>query len=124
MPYIITTTIPGCGSPCGGEPECERVIDTRFAVATLEEAREHCFDLIGQTLTTEAEHQAGAVCATDAYEITEHGGSIGPLPDGTMIEVAPTTWAELVNAPGFRLGVLSEHRRARIIDAYNAAQGS
>jgi hypothetical protein len=71
-----------------------------------------------------------AVTPEEAQRIIEFGGTAGPLPDGTVIEVEAVTWQmlwyvsdldaeELAGALG---GI--EACRRRILDAYNARQES
>jgi hypothetical protein len=78
MPYIVTTKRQ-CGDcldewACG---ECDEGIkSSRRAVATLEEAR---------TLLIRSEH--GGSLSTALLDTLP--GTIGPLPDGTVIEVKP-----------------------------------
>ena len=77
MPYIITT------SPASQQRRhCADTEVPRRAVATLDEARDYTFN---------------ARVNEDAQDepLPADGGSIGPLPDGTTIEVAPVDWADL-----------------------------
>jgi hypothetical protein len=48
------------------------------------------------------------------------GGTVGPLPDGTVIEVAPVDWGVLILAAG--LNQHEAHEEPSIIAAYNEAQ--
>ena len=59
----------------------------------------------------------------DIERLPGAGGTIGPLPDGTVIEVERIGWDDLSRALGWNPD-LALHRKAEIIDAYNAAQGS
>lgn len=79
MPYIVTTHRPG---------KYERPIEdgdrySHTAVATLDEAREKAGAVYGAGPTFIAE------------KISESGGTIGPLPDGTVVEVRRIGWADL-----------------------------
>jgi hypothetical protein len=94
--YIITTT--DHNWPCGCD-HGTRLVDRR-AVATLDEARAVAFCVM-----------PGGVA--EALALPESGGTIGPLPDGTVIEVAPMVWR---GAPAS-----SPAEVAAIVDAYNAA---
>jgi hypothetical protein len=103
MPYIIETSR-GCGycTHCGygSEPsaECLHKTSTRTAVATLEEANRAAY-----------EHQRSAdsgIGRFNAQTVPESGSTVGPLPDGTVIEVRhaplnpfadPAAWCEIYN---------------------------
>lgn len=84
MPYIITTagkladgTLHQWGDP--------------VAVATLEEAREEAKN---HADNLPIEDKAGPwYRAIDA--LPESGGSVGPLPDGTIIEVSRVAWGTI-----------------------------
>jgi hypothetical protein len=94
-PYIVTTKYPhDRPALMGSIPRRE----SRRAVATLEEAHEHVSDIIDA-------HGSGG----RAWAWHESGGTVGPLPDGTLIEVEAVKWSD------------SEAQR-RILDAYNARQ--
>lgn len=100
MPYVITTSKPcpeghtepvmqGDGHGWDGTsmhtPPCETCDDrcemlTRRAVATREEAQAE-----QDRLLAEHGHKGGFVLATGTVRV-------GPLPDGTVIEVEPMTW--------------------------------
>lgn len=118
MPYILTTRVDPYrdGGPLA--------VHTRRAVATVDEARAIIRDHVVS---------AGVPHGTTADPITNSGGTIGPLPDGTMIEVKRTTWrylAELGHLTPARIRYVTDPRygdgssyAAEIVDAYNAAQG-
>jgi hypothetical protein len=82
MPYVVKTYLPsGCLDPVGAgqEPDAER------AVATLE----------AELPRMMREHGANGDWATSAVlNLRGSGGTVGPLPDGTVIEVEPTTQRE------------------------------
>jgi hypothetical protein len=87
------------------------VLDTerdRRAVATLDEAH----DYIGTMTDDDA-------VWNDARHVIESGGTIGPLPDGTVIEVRHVDWIAMRTLAG-RLPVRT-HDKPEVIDAYNAA---
>jgi hypothetical protein len=97
MPYIVTTHYPHRDEEEGGSAP-----DERTAVATLEEARE----AVAQTINAaRVPNLHPAVAQYDA--LPEAGGTVGPLPDGTVIEVrhAPISspfadagaWCEIYN---------------------------
>lgn len=72
----------------------------------------------------------------DCERLHELGGTIGPLPDGSVIDVEATTWVGLVmearrrEPSGYRIPVLptvestggDPEAQQRILDAYNARQ--
>jgi hypothetical protein len=99
MPYIITTK--------------SRVKVTRRAVATLDEAQDGCYWIAVDHGTT----SEGAA----SIAIPHDGGTIGPLPDGTVIEVERVSLAALAGSP---VAQYNARHTAEIIDAYNAAQDS
>jgi hypothetical protein len=115
MPYIITTKRRwnDAGSNTGGT-----ILVSRHAVATLDVA----------TLARACRRAQPAMILGVEYvsqmeaAVKAHGGTIGPLPDGTVIEVAPAAWADLVEVLN-RLGRVGTAHGSEIIDAYNAAQG-
>jgi len=75
--YVVTVTVPGCGSPCGGEPECERVVESRQEVDTLAEAIEAAIQ-VGVTAGRISQH---FVLGCEA--IMPEGGSVS-LPGSTI----------------------------------------
>lgn len=96
MPYIVTTRKPYPYKAANAVPP-DATIDTRTAVATLDDARGHARVSLGGALGWQVvEHR------TAIDELPESGGTIGPLPDGSMIEVRPVdgmTLRGLVQAP-------------------------
>ena len=102
MPYIITTShgcgyCQRCGYGGGSSPECLHPQATRAAVATLEEARELAYDRIVHTPEYTRVTGFPTLEWTHA-RLPEAGGTVGPLPDGTVIEVRPASWADLDTA--------------------------
>lgn len=97
MPYIITTRT---RVPLG-EGFAEGL--SRQAVATLDEALEAAYDRM------QVEGGAPAIRSRETYEqlvdqweaIDESGGTVGPLPDGTVIEVEQVSWNTLAVEAGF-----------------------
>lgn len=102
MPYIITTTTPDPGNArdygkvgdatpgaptlMGAVRGCWPPKISRQAAATLEEARKAAAKALPRNATNIAwEHARLSVEAGGV--IGESGGTIGPLPDGTVIEV-------------------------------------
>jgi hypothetical protein len=110
MPYIITTTAPSARS-IDGQRDVGYLV-TRRAVATLEETR-------AAVWTQVFDSGSRRIDGSEVDALPESGGTIGPLPNGTVIEVRRVRLLDLaVNVPGDTLG-----SEAAIIDAYNAAQG-
>jgi hypothetical protein len=77
MPYIVTTKRPGYRPSRIGYLDDMRVVSRR-AVATLEDAR---------AAAQEACSGPDFMGPLEASLISESGGTVGPLPDGTVIEV-------------------------------------
>lgn len=115
MPYVITTKTPA--SLCSdAEPACQcpdpdgcATVTTRRAFATLNEAMR---DVI-------AEYEAATgKPVPPRFGLFASGGTVGPLPDGTVIEVERVDWPRL--AGGIDGGAYMPE--AEIIAAFNAAQ--
>lgn len=90
MPYIITP----CPRGCRAED-----MEHRTAVATLDDARQASWQIVeDQSLSSGpsygSEDEAMATFRA-AHKMSEHGGTIGPLPDGYVIDVQCVTWTEL-----------------------------
>jgi hypothetical protein len=116
MPYIVTTKRQDQHFAEVAEYESRR------AVATLEEARQAAWrahPLFGTT--------NGYAMMKARDEITlafpDSGGTVGPLPDGTVIEVKPISWDDLRDEiPGPLPRAEGQTRQSAILDAYNARQ--
>jgi hypothetical protein len=107
MPYIITTTE---RSECWDRRTGATITQaTRRAVATLDEAQ-YALDLA-------IEEHGGSIDAYPDISKARHG-TVGPLPDGTVIEVELVDWSHIWNA----VAPLADGLYAEAIDAYNAAQ--
>jgi hypothetical protein len=83
MPYIIETRY----APGTAEYAAKLPPKSRYAVATLDEAREITLEAIGATCEAypQSDGEDDALDAT--ISLPESGGTIGPLPDGTVIQV-------------------------------------
>jgi hypothetical protein len=123
VPYIVTTKREPQDDGMG-RSWFEHV--SRRAVATLEAARTLASDEIIVALGNEAEGYRSL-----AYALPEAGGTVGPLPDGTVIEVEQVTWLDLARQAGVGEHVGSlvtdvergfTYAGPRILDAYNARQ--
>lgn len=138
MPYVITTTTPprcpDCGEPIhltdsrawwnhdGLSGECWRMsMDgpgedfrpvPRHAVATLDEARDHVHEMRGYPQSV---WQAIA-------EMPEGGMTVGPLPDGTVIEVERVSGYALLQRIPHAEDRLGAQDVPGAVAAYNAAQ--
>jgi hypothetical protein len=111
-PYIVTTRQPA--KVDHDEERAEREHVSRRAVATLEEARDFIYSLCAETDVDDER------IADDIDRLPESGGSVGPLPDGAVIEVEQTTWRDL----GWVGATMPDSGIARsLTDAYNARQG-
>lgn len=107
MPYVITTSA-AAGSAKFYPPPIAPVPTSRRAVATWMEA-EHDVELL-------IEDHGGSI--DEWPDVPEEGGTVGPLPDGTVIAVERVGWEELrllLDAPPS-----SRHwRPTTIITAFN-----
>lgn len=90
MPYIITNAVPW-GENLGARNKY--AITSRRAVATLDEARADLLTELGDrnAIAGPEDDLCGAVL--DLSEAS--GGTVGPLPDGTVIEVKRVDAGEL-----------------------------
>lgn len=83
MPYVITTKRKMATAPIGAFQ-----VESRRAAATLEEARKAAhdtmFDRAMESAWAEGSNAANWQAVND---LPESGGTVGPLPDGTVIEV-------------------------------------
>ncbi len=113
MPYIIETRDAATGA--------FRSVDigplSRRAVATLEEARSGARRIVGEHTNHYVDAQGQMIAAAQALGLPESGGIIGPLPDGTVIEVRHVDWPYL-RAKAGRLPV-STHSKEDVIEAFN-----
>ena len=116
MPYIIETLY-----PWADEREPARRARARRAVATLDEAREDALDAVW---TQEYSSRDPEPDLDAARALPEAGGTIGPLPDGTVIVVEHVPTMSLsARIPGERCYDWG-FSMAEIVDAFNAAQVS
>jgi hypothetical protein len=142
MPYIVTTYEPvPTGVEHMGAVEMTREPLSRRAVATLENRRRP--DGIEEPGARQAVISRIAKCAfdagtTDGYQphedaartLPESGGTVGPLPDGTVIEVKPESGAVLAIEAGLDQPLIVAQAAAegdelvqrKILDAFNARQ--
>lgn len=128
MPYIITTIPAGL---LHAESDLSRADMPRRAVATLDEARDEAVRIVSEHVPAPSSPPYGdrwddALLALDAM-----GGTVGPLPDGTTIEVERVSEPVLreqvrpilrERGPGYDPDDALTLPLAAIIDAFNAAQ--
>ena len=112
MPYVITTSNMEAGTASGIARSQSRV-----AVATLEEARQSVWEIADERDTTGRDVE-GPVLA--CRSLTESGGTIGPLPDGTIIEVKPILPSDLWRAVG-QPGDMHARGLDYLLHAFNAS---
>ena len=147
MPYVITTvereSCPDCnGDPWSrsiatGEHGCESCSNhgthlvpvSRRAVATLDEARIAVSTWITDRWSSNPAfaHGDGELyqpktrpMVAQADTLPESGGTVGPLPDGTVIEVKRVGWRFIEDSIGYHLG--HPDGPVAALAAYNAAQ--
>jgi hypothetical protein len=98
MPYIITTTTPRYSSlmnPRTYSSSVPRV--SRVAIATLEEMHQKAFAAIDRASKMDRDMNSDEQRADRGWRLQvrfdlEDGGQVGPLPDGTVIEVQAVCW--------------------------------
>jgi hypothetical protein len=113
VPYIITTTFAWKSSTAR-----HTMTDSRVAVATLDEAHQAAQDAIDAAGPIRSRDTFRTLCWRAAH-IPQAGGSVGPLPDGTTIEVEPTYYLTIAE----NLGLPScPSNTADLLAAFNAAQ--
>lgn len=81
MPYIVTTY------PVIEPGIADEDAMTRRAVDTLDEARQAAQDAVDNAGPIKSRHSWESFCGYIAHTMGEDGGTIGPLPDGTVITV-------------------------------------
>lgn len=119
-PYIVTTKrrwADAASNTAGTQ------LASRRAVATLEETREVADDAVFAAFDRDRKRPGDELpppymaLSIDARDLPESGGTVGPLPDGTVIEVERTGWTDLLMAAHITGG-----SDAQILDAFNARQ--
>jgi hypothetical protein len=121
MPYIITTTLRtddvvadalesvGTRVLFSGVPRA-----TRTAVATLEEARAAVWAQVFDS-------RSRTIDGSEVDSLPGSGGTIGPLPDGAVIEVRRVMHAELAREAGLGRRDTPMMSDAAIVAAFNAS---
>lgn len=114
MPYIVTTKRRYTDVEDGVERDRSEPLSRR-AVATLEEARHAAYAPFRERFYPNEPYRE----ASRAIEaLGESGGTVGPLPDGTVIEVEQIRDYELAKAAGVAL----PSHLGTILDAFNAQE--
>jgi hypothetical protein len=112
MPYTITTTLP----LADGRPHAV----ANRAVATLDEARSAIQTDLCDWHDATGPDDPNIVATLD---LSESGGTIGPLSDGSTIEVKHVRWDDLrdeLRTLGVALSYDHGHAAEAILEAFNA----
>lgn len=118
-PYVITAKRPHYDPPDYGPFQTKR-----RAVATLADVKRDVLDVINADAERSPEAWNAAYDVKNAtFALPASGGTIGPLPDGTVINVEPTTWSNLIHALISDGDITTRWTRPEILAAYNAKQG-
>jgi hypothetical protein len=123
---------PDCGhpTPCrdhfeGASVQTPSLDVSRQAVATLEEAKDAAMQVVydGPPIRVKTEWELICMVISDW---PESGGTVGPLPDGTTIEVEELTWFVIAKLAECSHDVVKAALFSRdftpVIDAFNAKQ--
>jgi hypothetical protein len=97
MPYVLTTKQSDERTGPSGEPSRVEFVSRR-AVATLEDAQDAVVQELHDLLDEPTHDQERA-----ANTLPASGGTVGPLPDGTIIEVERMLWSSLADEVGAEL---------------------
>jgi hypothetical protein len=126
MPYIVTTKQPDERTGSSGE-RSHVEFASRLAVATLEKARRIIIDAVTGTSRSAAVQYDALVNYADT--VPESGGTVGPLPDGTVIEVEQADWSLLARSCDPPLPIAgpagsewTEAEKQIILDTFNARE--
>lgn len=112
MPYLITTSVDAHDDGLSVD------ILLRRAVATLHNAHNRTWKMVSDSDMGRASMTVkGRKLLDEALSITEDGGTIGPLPDGTVIEVTRLDWLHIEKASGHYIASADDLQPA--LDAYN-----
>jgi hypothetical protein len=112
VPYIITTKRPNEMPSRVGFADDMRIVGKPVAVTTLDEAREAVVATVMGALRNDPPDDY-----LIAQRIGESGGTVGPLPDGTVIEVRRVGWDHFGQ---FAQGQVQPLEYRAILDAFNA----
>lgn len=135
-PYLVTTKRP---EVIYGDDDCMHIApeeESRRATGTLGEAREAAADEVLAVRDALEEHRDEWEQACEPYDslvvaalaIPESGGTVGPLPDGTLIQVEPVEyialWWDVPYDDALPLYPSNPEDRPKIIAAWNARQSA
>ncbi len=137
MPYIITATYTRSYHPLALDDDATPCASTSCAAATLDEARNIAHKIVHGAYSAAypilprglgGEHsdaqRAHFRHSSTVTSLSEDGGTIGPLPDGTVIKVRRVTFIALRGLCGAERGAClsatADETRANVITAYNA----
>jgi hypothetical protein len=121
MPYIVTTKRPAAG-PTFVSRRAVATLDGRYCPQHGLTRDEHCRASLG------SDGQGAVFCQEATRPLPESGGTVGPLPDGTVIEVEQVGWADLAWRAGRTAAIVPPDPSPcqpgwqTILDAYNARQ--
>lgn len=126
MPYLITTDAADPRATWVGYPDNARTITSR-AVATLDRARTLAARPLKLGEPGHPNHRDAHRHVIEAQNLPEQGGTVGPLPDGTTITVAPMTCGEMLEEipsdwPPIYAAEDGGFDLLAIVDAYNASR--
>lgn len=115
MPYIIETRYDHepaarrleAAGYVGEAFQLRHSVPTRTAVVTLDEARDYTFNA--------RVNDDGQI-----EPLPESGGTVGPLPDGTVIEVREMSYEDIAGIPDGE-ELLADGDSGEIVAAFNAA---
>ena len=104
MPYVIAYTRPDY---------------IAYAVADLDHARAAVLTALGDAdaITGPEDPLCG-----DVHDMRDEGGTIGPLPDGYVINVVATSWSELFENSISAAGGVAHELAEALLDEYNASR--
>ena len=124
MPYIITTTPRPTHDQLVARIDGVELPDTCTAVATLEEARGVAYPVVhaawpDATNGNSDEQRAHRWAVVAVHRLPESGGTIGPLPDGTVIEVRQVDRHDLHDLLGWPADV--QGTTGAMLAAFNAS---
>lgn len=123
MPFLVITKRAGLVHDTELQERPFEATLSRLAVATLEEVHR----LVGRMVRQRSEGSYEDWCAAypltlKAADIPESGGSVGPLPDGTLIEVEATTYDRLGHDLDLSPRRIFNDPEQKLVDAWNAKE--
>ena len=121
MPYIITT------KPSMLHSHIDTPGVTRTAVATLEEMRQKAFGAIDRASKMDRDMNSDEQRADRGFRLAvrfdlDDGGTVGPLPDGTVIKVERAEWIDLARQCEMDCGPFCAGPNSDVLAAFNTVQ--